>query len=911
MTNKVYLVDGSGYIFRAYYAISPLSTKEGFPTNALFGFTKMLLKLLSEADSQHVVIAFDAGKKTFRNDLYPEYKANRRECPEDLAKQMPYFRELASALGLPILELPGYEADDIIGTLTERLTAAGMETVIVTADKDMMQLVGPQVSLWDTMRDRHVREAEVLEKFGVAPHRVVEVLGLMGDSSDNIPGLRGVGPKTATQLIEKFGDVETVIARVEEIKGDSSIKNRKKIAEQIELDADVLRLSRKLVEIDRNTPLKIGLGDTPVSAEELSNEALYETLLRRPPSAALTDLVERFEFSSLVKDFDFSTKSKNKAVEAKYEIIWKKDFETWFKDFSAQKIYALDLETTSLDYLEAKIVGFAFCWSADRSFYIPVGHVHADQEQMSAEEVLRRCGASLRDAAIKKVGQNIKYDISVLGAHGVEVGGVAFDTMVAAYLLNPDRRSFSLGSLSKDYLGFDATEYEEVSGDAENFSFVPVDAAAAYSAEDAHFAWLLKEKLEGEIEKGNLGKVFYEIEMPLVPVLAAMELRGVKLDTDLLRAMSKEFEHDLAAARTELVALAGCEFNLNSPKQLADVLFNKLGISTKGLKKTKTGVSTDSSVLEQLADQHPLPAKILHHRMLHKLKNTYIDVLPAMVSPRSHRLHARFNQTIAGTGRLSSSDPNLQNIPIQRPEGRRIRTAFIAEPGRVLISADYSQIELRLLAHLSADETLMNAFRQGMDIHEKTTREILHLGDDQEVTSDQRRMGKTINFGIVYGMSGFRLGKELGIPVGVANSYIEAYFDRYPGVKKLFAEIEKNAETQGYVTTLFGRKRIITDLNMEGRDRGFAMRAAINAPLQGSAADLIKLAMIAIIEKIKTRKLRVELIMQIHDELVFECDEDVAAEAMSLVQETMEHVVELRVPLKVDIASGKNWQEAH
>jgi DNA polymerase-1 len=912
--NTVYLVDGSGYIFRAFFAITRLTNRAGFPTNALYGFTRMLLKLLAEANSDHVVAVFDAGRATFRTELYPEYKANREECPDDLRKQMPYFRELTRALGLPTLELPGFEADDIIGTLAKRLSGAGHDVVIVGADKDLMQLIDDHVSMWDTMRDRRMKHAEVVEKFGVGPEKVCEVLALMGDTSDNIPGLNGVGPKTATQLILKYESVEGVIAAAEKIKEDKDIRGRAKIAATIESDTELLRLSRRLVEIDLACPVKLPRGGNDVPVSSLSDADILHVMERcAPDEAKLAALVEEFEFSSLVKEFHFTPRSEREVVatpEHRYHTVWRADFPAWVERFKAVRAFALDIESTSLNVQAATVVGVSFCWADDEAYYIPLAHRETPAPQVTWAEFVAACGAHLGDPAVKKYGQNIKYDASVLARCGVVVEGIEFDTMIASYVLNPDRNTHNLTALCLEFLRRPLIEYEDIVGDHPDFSYVDPVAATAYGGQDAHVVWLLKPHLEKHLREKELTEVFRSIEMPLVPVLARMELAGVKLDTALLSDMSTEFGAEIARLEKEIFALAGIEFNLNSPKQLADVLFNRLGISTQGVKKTKTGISTDSSVLEKLSEVHPLPGAILHYRMIHKLKSTYVDALPAQVAPTDGRLHSRFNQTGTGTGRLSSSDPNLQNIPVQTKEGQRIRAAFIAEPGYVLVSADYSQIELRLLAHMSGDANLIAAFTDGIDIHAKTAREVLGLGVDEDVTTEQRRIGKTINFGIVYGMSGFRLGRELGIPVGEATRYIESYFAKYPRVSEFFERVEREATERGYVTTYFGRKRFLADIDAEGRDKGFLMRAALNAPLQGTAADLIKIAMVRLDEWIRATGAPAKLILQIHDELVFECRADFVATAQETIRAMMERAAELAVPLKVDVGHGVTWQEA-
>ena len=916
MSSKVFLVDGSGYIFRAFYAVQSLSTKDGFPTNALYGFARMLGKLLQDAESDHVIVVFDAGRKTFRNDLYEKYKANRAECPQDLSVQMPFFREICKALGLQTIESPGFEADDVIGTLVDRFVRGGHETVIVSGDKDLMQLVGDRVTIWDTMKDKRFGRAGVKEKFGVEPELVVEVLALTGDSSDNIPGLKGAGPKTALQLIEKYGTVEKVIAGTNDIRSDASIRNRNKIAETIEADPEILRLSRKLVEICREAPVSVEIEGQLVSASDVSDNELFGSALRKAPrEEQLKELFARFEFTSLLKELNLRPPrgaEKERAAHT-YHTVWADLLPDFITTLSAQKEISFDVETTSLDTFEAEVVGVAFCWSENEAWYLPVGHTHVPEGKTQAtwSAALSVLKPILENRDIRKCGQNLKYDVGVFAQQGVEVQGIDFDTMVAAYLLNPDKGSYNLTRLSQDYLGRNPIEYKELVSTSDTFAGVSIEDATRYSAEDAHFAWLLKEHLRPILEARDLTRVFRDIEMPLVPVLSKMERSGVKIDTKLLANLSEEFGSELEQIRLRLYEVAGCEFNLNSPKQLADVLFVKLGISTKGIKKTKTGFSTDSSVLEQLSYSYDFPKELLRYRHLQKLKGTYIDSLPAQISKVTGRLHSRFNQTVTGTGRLSSSDPNLQNIPVQTEEGRRIRRAFVAEPGNVLISADYSQIELRLLAHMSEDEALIDAFQNDIDIHSKTAREILAIPENEEVTPEMRRIGKTMNFGIIYGMSGFRLARELGTPVHLGNQYIEKYFARYPGVKKLFAKLEADAASLGEVTTIFGRKRVLTDLDMSGRDRGFQNRVAVNAPIQGTAADIVKLAMISIAEVIRKESPPYFLTLQIHDELVFECEASFADRAKAVIKSHMEQVAKLRVPLKVDVGVGLNWQEAH
>lgn len=914
MTEKVFLIDGSGYIFRAYYAITPLTTSTGFPTNALYGFTRMLLKLLRECSPSHLAVVFDAGEPTFRHKLYDQYKANRLECPEDLKKQMPIFRDLARALGLPVFEKAGFEADDIIGTLTKQFRQIDFDVVIVSGDKDLLQLINQGVKVWDTMKDVWYGPKEVRDKLGVDPEQVVEYLGLTGDSSDNIPGLKGVGPKTALQLIESYKDVATILQSVDSIKQDSTIRNRNKIAAEIENNGELLKLSRQLVVIDCD--MQLDFNEARVNGNsDIGSDLLSVTACQQPDGEALARLVEQLEFASLFKELNLDVGAKNQVDQQQVEFltVWPDQFGDWYQMLSKQSEVSFDLETDSLDVLQAQIVGLSFCWSATEAYYLPVAHVGVEAvgKQIPWSELSQKLRPFFEDPQIRKCGQNLKFDYSVLRQHGIETVGISFDSMIAAYLINPDKSSYSLDVLVPELLGKRTLSYKEVVGDLKNFAAVDISAATDYACADAHNAWMLKEKLAAQISENGLEKLFTEIEMPLVTVLAEMECRGIKLDCELLAGMSSEFEGRLKELQAEIYRLAGCEFNTNSPKQLSDVLFNRLGISTKGLKRTKQGTSTDSSVLEKLTAQHPLPRVLLEYRMVHKLKSTYVDALAKQLSPITSRLHSRFNQTVTGTGRLSSSDPNLQNIPIHSKEGNRIRKAFVAESGNILISADYSQIELRLLAHMSGDSNLIEAFQADQDIHAKTAREILGLAADQEISSEQRRMGKTINFGVIYGMSGFRLGGSLGIPVNVANNYITEYFNRYPAVKGFYDQLINSATEQGFVTTMFGRRRVIGSVDTRGRDRNFLARVAVNAPIQGSAADLIKLAMVKLARCIKSSAVPLHLLVQVHDELLFECPSDFREDAFVLIREQMESVMSLKVPLKVDIGWGVNWQEAH
>jgi len=881
--DTVYLVDGSGYIFRAYYALPSLSTSYGFPTNALFAFTKMFLKLLAQAEN--IVVCFDVSKETFRKELYPEYKANRQACPDDLVPQLPYFRSICVALGVAVAEKEGFEADDVIGTLTKRFLAAGLKVVIVSGDKDLMQLVTDNVQIWDTMKDIHYSIDGVIKKWGVPPNLIADLLGLMGDSSDNIPGLSGVGPKTAVQLLESYGSVEQVLAAADKIVENKAIRGRVKIAAQLDAEREIVLLSKKLATIDCNCSVDIWNADKRIQGDLVSDYELLTAIKKQTPiSSQLQELVEQFEFSSLFQGFNFEPPQELSNNLGHYQYINESDFPAWLENFNQQKAFSLFINTSNNDMSLLPIYHIAFAWNDEEAYYLDCD-----------ETLLRKLTPQLENENVKKYGHDLKNVIRILAEFGIELKGIANDTMLASYLLNPDGMEHSLTSLAKRYLGF-IIDFSNFEGDK--------------LAEAALAIWLLNAGISGMLANYQLDKLMSEVEMPLIPTLASMEQVGIKLDVDTLHEMSKTFDKRLATLRESIFLEAGVEFNLNSPKQLADILFNKLAIPTTGLKKTKTGYSTDSSVLETLSYQHVLPRYLLEYRAIFKLKSTYVDTLPQLVDERG-RIHTTFNQMVTGTGRLSSSEPNLQNIPIQTAEGREIRKAFVSERGKVLISADYSQIELRVLAHLSQDKNLIQAFNEDIDIHAQAARKLLGINPEDNVSAEQRRIGKTINFGVIYGMSAFRLGQDLGLPVYQAKRYIEDYFEYYSGVKEFFNTVEVGAERNGYVTTMFGRRRVISDIDKTGHNKDFLRRVAINAPIQGTAADIIKLAMIKVSKALIDAALPVTMLLQIHDELLFECDESSLDSALEVIKQHMENVVELRVPLRISIGCGHNWLEAH
>jgi len=885
---KVFLIDGSSYIYRAFFAIARLSNSKGFPTNAIYGFTNMLLKVLREKEAEYAAIAFDAPGPTFRHEVFGEYKANRPSMPEDLRVQVPLIKEVVAALRVPVLEKEGYEADDLIAAMARKLEREGVETVIVSGDKDLMQLISPLVAMYDPMKEKTFQVPEVKERFGVPPEKVVEVMGLMGDASDNIPGVPGIGPKTAAQLIEEFGSIEDLLKNVEKVKSA-------KVRALLDRYAEQARLSRELATLDFEAPLDWEPRDLK---------------LGEPDRKALQAIFKEMEFSKLLKDFSIKADHREDDYRS---ITTREEFGELVQNLEKAGAFAVDLESTSIEPMRAEIVGLSFSFQPHQAFYVPVGHTYPGApEQLSREEVLQTLRPLLENPGVKKYGQNIKYDYILLANSGVHLRGIAADTMIASYLLNPSRHRHSLEELAREHLDRQIITYSEVAGSGAKqipFSRVELGKACRYSCEDADLTLLLTNLLLPKVEADGFAELFHEVEIPLIEVLAAMEMNGVRLDLPLLAVMSAEFEKQMERIAQEIFDLAGESFNINSPQQLGKVLFEKLKLP--GGKRTKTGYSTDVEVLNDLSKDFPLPARVLEYRSLSKLKSTYADALPQLVNPKTGRIHTSFNQTVTATGRLSSSDPNLQNIPIRSPEGRRIREAFIPVEGTEILSADYSQVELRILAHLSGDPFLVETFRQDQDVHAATAAEIFHVSPGL-VNPEMRRLAKVINFGIIYGMSAFGLAKELGIEPSVAQAYIANYFQKYHGVRDYIDASLEAAREKGYVTTLLNRRRYLPDIKNTNRNvRQFAERIAINAPIQGTAADLIKVAMIRIHRRLIQEKRKTRLILQIHDELVFEVPEAEMEVLRGMVKEEMEGVMQLVIPLKVEMGVGKNWAEAH
>ncbi len=899
----MYLIDGSSYIFRAYHAIRSLSTSKGSPTNAIYGFTSMIFKFLKDYSPEYLGIVFDSKGKTFRDEIYPLYKANRDEAPDDFKIQVPKIFEMVDSLGIPQVQIEGYEADDIMGTIAKEMEEKGISVVLVTGDKDFCQLVSEKVTLIDTMRDKKTGIKEVIQRFGVPPESVIDVFALSGDATDNIPGVRGVGEKTASELIGKFRTIESLYENLNELP--------QRQRDLLEANKESAILSKRLVTIETSIPMSVSL-------EGFEYKGFNKEKLR--------EIFEELEFKSLLRELGDNEKVQQEIAiiessggKVSYDdyhlVLTEMDFDMVLKRIDLTKEVSIDLETTSQSPMRAEIVGIALSPASHESYYIPVTHrstVFDSTKQLNSKYVLEKLKPIVEDNSIKKIGQNLKYEFIVLERNGLRLRGISCDTMVAAHLIDASRLSYSLDELAKYYLEHKTITYKDVTGigrDKINFEEVELERAKVYACEDADVAMILSKKLASELEKLTLLDVFKDIELKFIEVLALVEMNGVKVNSELLERLSIDFEKSLEKIAEEVYAQVGCRFNLNSPIQLREILFDKLGLPQK--KMTKSGeASTDVEVLTELSKFHPVPEKVLEHRGLSKLKSTYIDSFPKLINPRTRRIHTSFNQAGTSTGRLSSSDPNLQNIPVKTPEGRRIREAFIPEDGFLLLSADYSQIELRLLAHFSEDDSLVSAFLAGSDIHNRTAAEIFGVSEDL-VTPEMRRRSKTINFGIIYGISPFGLSKQLGISNTIAKSYINEYFKRYRRVKSYTEASIREAERQGYAVTLLGRRRPIPELKSKDRTtRGIGERTAINTPIQGSAADIIKIAMIKIQERL-SRDYRSRMILQVHDELLFEIHESEIDDLSRIIKKEMEKAWQLRVPLRVDIGIGKNWAEAH
>ncbi len=936
------LIDGSSYLFRAFHALPSLSNASGHPTGAMYGVINMLRGLLEQYQPQQIGVVFDAKGKTFRHEMYPDYKANRPKMPEELRCQIAPLHEIITAMGLPLLIHDGVEADDVIGTLARQADAAGQQTLISTGDKDMAQLVSPHVTLINTMSNEILDRDGVIEKFGVAPERIIDYLALIGDTSDNVPGVPKVGPKTAVKWLAQFGSLVEIMERADEIKG--------KVGENLQNSLDFLPLSQDLVTI--RCDLDLGLEENALIPKTADQDQLRE-------------LFTQFEFKKWLAevsgdkgDHPDASRPPSTGGELKVETIFTEEqLDAWIAEMQAADLFAVDTETTSVDAMAAELVGLSFCVAPGRAAYLPLAHQaqqssegeetsplllgergggrdeteekettptlratppkEGNEQQLPMQLVLEKLSPLLEDETPKKIGQNLKYDLNVLKNHDIQLRGIAFDTMLESYVLDSTASRHDMDSLALKYLHHQTISYEEIAGKGKKqlrFDQIPIGQAAPYAAEDAEVTLCLHETLYPQLQEEPVREtLFHDVEMPLLEVLARVERNGVKIDAAMLHQQSAVLTTEIQKIETTAFEEAGEEFNLASPKQIQAILYEKNDLPI--LKKTPKGQpSTAEPVLQELADDgHILPSLILEHRSLSKLKSTYTDKLPKQINPKTGRVHTSYHQAVAVTGRLSSSDPNLQNIPVRTKAGRRIRQAFVAEAGSVLLAADYSQIELRIMAHLSGDAGLLEAFSEGADIHRATAAEVFGKSLE-DVSADQRRSAKAINFGLIYGMSAFGLARQLGITRGAAQKYVDLYFERYPGVKSYMESTQELARECGYVETLFGRRLYLPEIHARNAQRRqYAERTAINAPMQGTAADIIKRAMVDLDRWLLESGFGddLKMIMQVHDELVFEVREDLVESVKSEIVQRMESAAELNVPLVVDVGVGQNWDEAH
>ncbi len=916
----VFLIDGSGFIFRAFHGLPPMTRGDGTPVNAVFGFTKMIMKLLEDTDADRIAVIFDHARKTFRSDIYPAYKAHRPPAPEELVPQFALVREATAALNIPAIALEGYEADDIIATYAKEAAELGAEVTIVSSDKDLMQLVTDQVTMLDAMKNKVIKAEQVFEKFGVGPDKVIEVQALAGDSSDNVPGVQGIGVKTAAQLLGEYGDLDTLLERAGEIKQP---KRREKLLEQ----ADMARISRQLVTLKDDVPL---------------DQRVSEFIVQKPDPETLLNFLQEQGFKSLVASVSaklgvsaedtLSATTGTKAKPPEYELIQSEGaLRAWIVDGYREGLIAVDTETTGLDPLQAELVGISLAVHEGKACYIPLAHktekpqgtldlldAPVDQpdveiDQLNVDLALSLLKPILEDRGVLKIGQNIKYDRHVFENKGINVSPYD-DTMLLSYCVDGGLHGHGMDELARDFLDYETIKFKDVAGAGKSqvtFDYVPLDKALDYAAEDAEVTLRIYKQFKPRLAQEHMVSVYERLERPLIAVLGDMERRGIRVDAAELKRLSDDFAKRLVLLEVDIHALVGRPFNIASPKQLGEILFDEMGIS--GGKKTKTGAyQTGAEILEGLVHQgHELPAKVLEWRKLAKLKSTYTDALIKEINPATGRVHTSYSQAVASTGRLASSDPNLQNIPIRTEEGRKIRRAFIANPGSQLLSADYSQIELRLLAHAANIDALKTAFHDGQDIHAITASQM--FGEPVEGMDPMtRRRAKAINFGIIYGISAFGLARQLGIGNGEAAAYIEAYFESYPGIRKYMDETKEEARTFGYVMTPFGRKCHVRGINEKNPNlRGMAERAAINAPIQGGAADIIKRAMISMPAALQTSGVSSKMLLQVHDELIFEVPEGEMEATKAAVKMTMESAAMLDVPLVVDMGIGDNWDDAH
>ena len=900
-TPPLILVDGSSYLFRAFHAMPPLNNAQGEPTGAIFGVANMLRRLINEYSPTQMAVVFDAKGKTFRHEMYDEYKANRPPMPDELRCQIEPLHHLIDAMGLPRIVITGVEADDVIGTLAKQAQSQGIPTLISTGDKDMAQLVDEHVTLINTMNDHHMDKTGVIEKFGVSAEQIVDYLALMGDTSDNIPGVPKVGPKTAAKWLQKYGSLESLVEHANEIKG--------KVGENLRAHLEQLPLAKSLTTIKCDVELPVNINDLQIHTDGLDE---LKTMVKALGFRTWLNELEQNE-----TDTPAGTSAKpDQENTPEYEIVDDLNrFQEWLEQLKQAEYFAFDTETTSLMTLDAEIVGVSFAFENGKAAYVPCAHDYDDAPaQLDRETVLQALKPLLESTQYKKIGHNLKYDMSVLANYNIQLHGILNDTMLESYVCNSTASNHNMDALAKYYLNVDTTHYEDIAGKGVKqltFNRIPIGQAGPYAAEDADITLRLHQHLETRMkEETRLVELLQTIELPLAAILSEMERYGVLIDAQLLQTQSEELAARMKEIETQAFEIAEGEFNLSSPKQIQEILFQRQKLPV--LKKTPKGQpSTAEEVLQELALDYPLPKLILEYRSMSKLKSTYTDKLPKQIHTKSGRVHTSYHQAVASTGRLSSSDPNLQNIPVRTAEGRRIRQAFIAPQDHLVVAADYSQIELRIMAHLSADKSLLDAFKQGLDIHSATAAEIFSTHVDA-VSHEQRRRAKAINFGLIYGMSAFGLAKQLGIERSDAQAYVNLYFERYPGVKAYMERTREEAKERGYVETVFGRRLYLAEINARNAQRRqYAERAAINAPMQGTAADIIKKAMISVHDWIQTNQTDVKMIMQVHDELVFEIHRNDLENACDAIRQRMSHAAELHVPLVVDIGSGKNWDEAH
>ena len=917
--SKLILVDGSGYLYRAFHALPPLSNSKGEPTGAILGVLNMLNKMVKEEAPERIAVVFDAPGRTFRDDLFDEYKAHRTPMPDDLRSQVQPLYDTVAAMGLPLLRVPGVEADDVIGTLTMQAAAAGYKVLISTGDKDMAQLVGPNVELLNTMSNTRLDRAGVKAKFDVFPEQIADYLALVGDSSDNIPGVTGVGPKTAAKWLNQYQNLHELVAHAADVGG--------KVGENLRNELATLELSRKLATIHTDLELEVGAEQLKPGAPDIARlrelysrlelRALLKSLGSETPAAPSNEVdIVVAETSGVAGDTTIAAVAiVSTAVRDYQKLLSPESFAAWLEKLEGAPLVSFNLETDGADYMQATIVGVTLSVTAGEAAYVPLGHEYAGApHQLDRDKVLTALKPVFEDLTKIKLGHHLKYDAHVLANYGIALNGPRFDVMLESYVLNSVATRHDMDSAAARYLGVKTILYEDVAGKGAKqiaFTQVDVERAAEYSTHDADVTLRLHEALWAQLEsQPRLREVYENIEQPLAPVLFRMERCGVLVDRELLKKQSAELSARMQELQSQAHAEAGGEFNVDSPKQLQEILFGKLGIPVT--RKTPTGQpSTAEDVLEELAVAYPLPKLILEYRGVTKLKSTYTDKLPLQIDPATGRIHTTYHQAVAATGRLSSTDPNLQNIPIRTPEGRRIRQAFIAAPGHSLIAADYSQIELRIMAHLSADQSLLRAFAEERDVHQATAAEVFSLPLGQ-VSADQRRSAKAINFGLMYGMSAFGLARQLGISRGEAQKYMDLYFERYPGVRRYMEETRNQARELGYVETVFGRRLYLPEIRSRNSAlRQYAERSAINAPMQGTAADIIKRAMIEVDAWLQTSSIPARLIMQVHDELILEVIDSEAQTVVGQLLTIMSRAAQLAVPLKVDVGVGRNWDEAH